>query len=385
MPVADSIDYYQLLGVSKTATASEVKKAYRKLARKYHPDVNPGNKGAEEKFKSIQGAYNVLSNPEKRRIYDKFGFYREGFQGDQAGPHVSGEPGFSGGFEGFDFSGFADVGEGKGFSDIFSEVFDRAARAGSGRESVPRGGEDLEHHLQIGFLDAVRGLDAHISVNRKVACSACNGTGSASGESERTCPTCQGTGRQQRVRGPLRFVSTCPACAGAGKIARGDCRPCSGSGRIERVESIRVRIPAGVSSGSRVRVPRKGNEDGRGGRPGDLYLVINVSPHEFFTRRGDDVLCEIPVTVTEAALGANIEVPTVDGKALLRIPPGTQTGQKFRLAGKGVPLRRGSARGDLLVEVKVLLPRIQDERSKEILKELERLNPYDPRSGLKPG
>ncbi|MBI3939630.1 MAG: molecular chaperone DnaJ [Acidobacteria bacterium] len=380
MAATTAPDYYTTLGVSRSASPAEIKKAYRKVARKYHPDVNPGDKTAEERFKKIQQAYQVLSDPAKRKVYDRYGFYREGFQGDAAGPAQGFHAGT--GFEGFDFSDFGAAGEAGGFSDIFADLLGAAGRGARPDTGGPRRGEDLEHYLNVGFLEAARGINTRISLRRKVPCTTCQGKGGRSAAGESLCPGCRGTGRIQQARGPLRFASSCSRCAGTGRIVQGDCRNCGGTGLLDQAESIQVRIPAGAASGARVRVPRKGNCGMRGGPAGDLYLVIHVSPHKFFSRSQDDITCQVPVTLTEAALGAQIEVPTLDGKARLTIPPRTQNGQKFRLAGKGVPLRGGRARGDLIVEIKVVLPAIGDERSKEILRELERLNPCDPRADL---
>lgn len=378
MTATTGTDYYASLGVPRTASAAEVKKAYRKQARKFHPDVNPGDKASEERFKRIQEAYQVLSDPEKRKMYDQFGFYKEGFPGNAAGP----EPGFrGGGFEGFDFNDFAHSERGGGFADIFSNLF-TDARGASSRARGPIKGEDVEYYLNIGFLDAARGLSSKVNLRRKVTCGTCKGTGSVSSRPEGPCPFCHGTGQQYQTRGPVRFASTCPHCGGSGMASRGDCPGCGGVGLVDQAESLTVRIPAGVASGARVRVPRKGNDGLRGGAPGDLYLVVRVDDHPFFSRSGNDITCQVPVTLTEAALGAQIEVPTIDGRSLLKIPPGTQGGQKFRLAGKGVPLRGGKTVGDLIVEVKVVLPAVADERSKEILRELERLNPSNPRADL---
>ena len=374
-------DYYAVLGVPRGAAEGDIKKAYRKLARKYHPDVNPGDKTAEEKFKAVQEAYTVLSDAEKRKIYDQYGFYREGFQG-QPPPGGGGARGGRG-FEGFDFSGFGGGGGASDFSEIFSEFFSGAGGDARQPATGPAPGEDLEYYLNIGFMDAVRGLSTRISVSRKATCDVCHGTGSTSGKAQTVCPVCQGKGRIEQSRGPLKFSSICTNCGGSGQIVRGDCAKCGGSGRIDKVETINVRIPAGVATGSRVRLPGKGNVGRNGGKPGDLYLVIEVAPHPFFSRQGNDVLCEVPITLTEALLGTKIEVPTVDGRALLKIPPGTQSGQKFRLAGKGIASRRGGDRGDQIVEVKVVLPKIQDERSKEILRELEQLSPYNPRKEMR--
>ena len=374
MSPSNTADYYEVLGVPQGAAAAEIKKAYRRLARKYHPDVNPGDKAAEEKFKGIQAAYDVLNDPEKRKVYDQYGFYREGFQGQPEGDFAQG-----GGFAS-DSSGFGDAGGPGGFADIFSDFFGGSTHRV--RSSGPLPGDDLEHYLNINFLDAVRGLSTRISLNRRVLCRRCRGTGSQGKPRERICPSCHGKGRMDQARGPLRVASVCVTCRGQGRLLQGDCSNCQGSGLLSQVETIRVRIPAGVASGSRVRVPGKGNEGSRGGPSGDLYLVVNVAAHDFFSRDGDDILCRVPLTVSEAALGANIEVPTIDGKALLRIPAGTQSGQKLRLVGRGVSSPRSHSRGDQIVEVRIVLPKIQDERSRELLRELERLNPYNPRAAM---
>ena len=373
MTVSAAADYYEVLGIARGASVSDIKKAYRKLARKHHPDVNPGDKSAEDKFKSIQEAYGVLSDPEKRKMYDQYGFYREGFQG----PPPSQEGHGARGPGGFDYSEFAGMGGASGFADLFSDMLGGAGR--HARRTGPEPGEDLEYYISIGFLDAVRGLSTRISVTRMVACPECKGTGNRKGSQEQTCTACQGKGRVEQRRGSLRLAAVCSAGPGRGKVVEG-CPHCQGNGLVRQAESIQIRIPGGVVSGSRVRVPRKGNDGPHGGTSGDLYLVVKVAPHDFFVREGDDIVCKIPLTLTEAALGAEVEVPTVEGKALLRIPPGTQSGQKLRLAGRGAPSRRGSVRGDQIVEVKVVLPQIKDARSKALLKELEQLNPYNPRS-----
>ena len=366
-------DYYAVLGVGRDAKEKDIKKAYRRLARKNHPDVNPGDKGAEERFKRVQEAYDVLSDPKKRALYDRYGFYSENLK-EHPG---SGQADF-GGTHAYDFSG-ADFGAGESsFRDIFADLF------GGGRTSRPAGpqkGEDLEHHLNISFMESIQGLATHLTVSREDTCDACQGSGIDRSGGSQTCPTCHGTGQEVKARGVMRFSNPCHTCGGAGRVG-GPCPICGGNGRVPAHQAVTVRIPPGVDTGYRMRVPRKGNGGRLGAPPGDLYLIISVRPHDFFRREGNDVLCKVPVTVTEAALGTKIEVPTIDGKTLLRIPPGTQSGQKFRLRGKGAPSLRGEARGNQIVEVSVVVPRVADERSKEILRELARLNPENPRASL---
>ncbi len=370
-------DYYSVLGISRKATDAEIKKAYRRLARKNHPDVNPGDKSAEERFKKIQEAYNVLSDAKKRAIYDQYGFYSENFKEAPGGPGG----GFSQGYaSGFDFSGmdFGESGQ-SSFREIFSELF-----GGGGARRRPSGpvkGEDIEQQLNISFLESIHGLSARLTLNRNKTCPVCEGTGVDKSAGQQVCPRCHGTGQEAKSHGFMRFSSTCPVCGGSGRIG-GRCKNCGGSGMVPFRETITVRIPPGVANGYRMRVAGKGNEGRKGAPSGDLYLVISVRPHDFFRREGSDIICTIPITVTEAALGTKIEVPSVDGKALLKIPPGTQSGQKFRLRGKGAPSLRGDVRGNQIVEVRVLVPRIADERSKEILRELARLNPENPRTSL---
>ncbi len=369
-------DYYATLGISREAKEGDIKKAYRRLARKNHPDVNPGDKTAEERFKRIQEAYDVLSDPKKRALYDQYGFYSDNLK-DR--PSDSGRGFSQWQNRGFDFSGMEFGGSGQSsFRDIFADIFSGAER---GRTTEPEKGADLEHHLNISFLEAIRGLSTRLTINRSDPCPTCSGTGRDRARGEQTCPTCQGSGKETRARGIMHFSSACHTCGGSGRVGT-RCSACSGSGRVQVQEAITVRIPPGVDTGFRMRVPRKGEAGRNGGPPGDLYLVIAVRPHEFFRREGNDIACTVPLTVTEAALGTKIEVPTVDGRTLLRIPPGTQSGQKFRLRGKGAPSLRGEGHGNQIVEVTVVVPKIADERSKEILRELARLNPQNPRASL---
>jgi molecular chaperone DnaJ len=369
-------DYYQLLGVSRNASLKEIRQAYRRLARKYHPDLNPGDKSAEEKFKQIQEAYEVLSDPKKRQMYDRYGFYAENLEA--APPPGAGTGGFQFNFGGFDFSYPGDFNEAS-FRDLFAQFFRGARAAGFEPERAERG-EDLEVPLEIDFWDAVRGAVKKVTVSRLVSCAACRGTGSAG--PEQTCTRCGGSGQVQPSVGVLRFRMTCPGCGGTGRL-RTLCRTCGGDGRVAQAETLDVRIPPGVDTGSRIRVPGYGNDGRFGGPAGDLYLRLTVRPHPFFERRGLDLYTVVPITLTEAALGAKIEVPTIDGRALLRIPPGTSSGQKFRLRGKGVPSPRDPGhRGDQFVEVQIVVPRPVDERVRNLLRELDRLAPENPRRDL---
>lgn len=374
-------DFYATLGVQRNAKDADIKKAYRRLARKTHPDVNPGDKKAEERFKRIQEAYDVLSDPKKRAIYDQYGFYSDNIkeQAASGGFRPSGE----GTAWGFDFSGAEDAaGDQSSFRDIFSEIFSGGARARATREPQPEKGDDLEHHLNISFDEAIRGLETRLSIGRTDPCPACGGTGHDASRGLSVCPTCRGSGQETRSHGIMRFSSPCSACNGTGKVG-GLCTKCGGSGSVDAQDTLTVRIPAGVDTGYRMRVPGKGSAGRRGGPPGDLYLIITVRPHEIFRREGNDILLTVPITIAEAALGAKIEVPAITGKTLLRIPPGTQSGQKFRLTGKGVPSLRGEGIGNQIVEVRIVVPRIADERSKEILREFAKLNPEDPRGNLR--
>ncbi len=374
MPTTTKTDYYELLGVSRRASVKEIRQAYRKLARKYHPDLNPGDKSAEEKFKQIQEAYEVLSDSKKRQMYDQFGFYAEGHPGGPppgAGPRPEEVH--------FDFGGFDFGGAGGSFRDLFSQVF-RGARAAEAAPQRERGA-DLEYQVEIGFWEALRGTVKKLSVAHLVTCGVCGGSGAAAA-GKQVCPECNGVGNIQQTSGGLRFRITCPRCGGSGQL-RTICRACGGEGRVRQIETIDVRIPAGVQTGSRVRVAGHGDAGALGGPPGDLYFVTAVAPHPYFDRRGDDIYTTVPITVTEASLGAKIEVPTIDGRALLRIPPGTNSGQRFRLREKGGPsVRHPGKRGDQYVEVQVVVPSPVDERVRNLLKELERVAPEDPRRDL---
>lgn len=371
-------DYYELLGVGRKASAKDIRAAYRKLARKYHPDLNPGDKSAEEKFKQIQEAYDVLSDTKKRQMYDQFGFNAPGPGAPPPGAPYGGSPeDIHFDFGGFDFGGGPGTGTGGGtsFRDLFSQFFRgaSAARRGPEREA----GEDLEFQIDISFAEAMRGTIKKLSITRLDVCNVCHGTGVA-GE-EKVCPTCGGSGQVTEVSGKMRFEITCSRCGGTGKL-RSVCKNCGGEGRVARVDTLEVRIPPGAKTGSRVRVPGRGNAGVHGGPPGDLYIITNVQPHPFFERRGDDLYTVVPVTVTEASLGAKVEVPTIDGRAQVRIPPGTNSGKKLRLREKGAPAAgRAGKRGDQIVEVQVVVPKPEDERVRQLLRELSKVDQEDPR------
>jgi molecular chaperone DnaJ len=384
MPRTPKTDYYELLGVPRKAVAKDIRTAFRKLARKYHPDLNPGDKASEEKFKQVQEAYDVLSDAKKRQMYDQHGFYSEQGAGGMAAEPGEGPGGVHFDFGGFDFGGGASPGAGAGagggssFRDLFSQFF-RGGGAGEGAAPGREPGGDLEYQLEIEFGDAVRGAVKKLSVVRLDGCAHCHGTGAIG--TAQTCPACSGSGMMQQAAGRMRFNVACSRCGGAGKLHNA-CKSCGGEGRIRRTETIDVRIPAGVAGGSRVRVPGKGNAGTMGAPPGDLYLRVEVRPHPVFERRGNDLHVLLPVTVAEATLGAKIEVPTIDGRSIVRIPPGTNSGQRLRLREKGVPSARGGARGDQYVEVQVVVPQPTDERVRTLMKELESLAPEDPRKEL---
>jgi molecular chaperone DnaJ len=371
-------DYYDLLGVSRKASAKDIRGAFRKLARKYHPDLNPGDKSAEEKFKQLQEAYDVLSDTKKRQMYDQYGFYSDNIPQGAPAPGAAGN-GVNFDFEGFDFGGGAPgPGGGSSFRDLFSQFFHMGGRAPA-EESYAEPGGDLEYEIAIDFWDAVRGSVKRLQITRLDACETCHGTGAVG--SPETCPVCKGTGTIQQAAGKMRFNVPCTRCGGTGKI-RTVCKTCGGEGRLRRTETIEVRIPAGVDNGGRVRVPGKGNAGTMGAAAGDLYLRVVVRPHEFFERRGNDLYTKIPITVPEATLGAKIEVPTIDGRSLVRIPPGTNSGKSLRLRDKGVPSARSGSRGDQYVEIQIVVPPPADERVRKLVKDLEQVEPVDPRKDL---
>ena len=415
-------DYYGTLGVKKTATADEIRKAFRKLARKYHPDVNPGDKKAEEKFKEISEANDVLSEDKKRKIYDQVGFYSDNIDAATAEAYARGGGGFPGGFAGggqpgggrsgpggpqggvpfdfggFDFSGFAGGGgnprgpqqpdpSGGGFGSSFKDVFSGMFSGGGRRQARgPHPGTDLEYQVEIDFWTAIRGGVTRLEIQRQEQCNTCKGSGAVGRPMD--CPECHGTGQVTQTGGRMKFNVQCPRCGGSGKV-QGACPTCDGAGVMTRREPLEFRIKAGTRDGQRIRLAGKGNAGTEGALNGDLYLIIKVGVNRLFKRVGDDIHVTVPVTAMEAALGARIDVPTIDGegstpgRAQLKIPPGTQTGQKLRMREKGAAIAaREGQRGDQIVEVKITVPKVQDERSKEILRELQKLNPEDPRAEM---
>lgn len=389
MPTANK-DYYATLGVKKTATPEEIRKAFRKAARKYHPDVNPNDKKSEEKFKEISEANDVLSDEKKRKIYDQVGFYSDQIDPAQAEAYARQQQAGGGrppvDFGGFDFSGYSggspQAGTGSSswgsFKDIFSGIF-----SGAHQQQHPHGpqpGTDIEYQATVDFWTAIRGGQARIQIHRHEICPGCHGQASMGGAA--TCPECNGTGQVTQMGGQMKFNLQCPRCGGSGKITN-DCPTCQGEGVVDRTENVDFRIKAGTRDGQRIRLQGKGNAGVNGGPAGDLYLIVRTSEHPVFSRSGDDIHVKVPVTVAEASLGAKVDVPTIDGRAQLKIPQGTQSGQKLRMRERGVEsASHAGQRGDEIVTVEVVVPHLQDERSREIMRELAKLNPADPREKL---
>jgi len=346
-------DYYEILGVGKTASEEELKKCYRKIAMQFHPDKNPGNKQAEERFKEAAEAYEVLSDRQKREIYDAYGhagLSNTGFQG---------------------FSGFDDVFS--GFGDIFEDVFGFGRGRGRGRtRPAARAGADLRYDLKISFLDAAFGLTTTIDLEKLHPCQACGGTGSAPGTTPSTCPTCNGRGQVVQSSGFFTISSTCPHCNGHGKVIAKACQTCRGTGREKQRKTVELKIPAGVETGSRLRLRGEGEAGDQGGPNGDLYVFLQVEDHEFFVRSEDDIVCRVPISFVQASLGATIEVPTLKETEKIKIPRGTQTGQIFRLKGKGIPHLQGYGRGDQIIEVFVRIPTELTRKQEDLLREFEK-------------
>ena len=349
-------DYYEVLGVSRDAGEDELKKAYRRQAIQFHPDRNPGDKQAEERFKEVNEAYQVLSDAEKRAQYDRYG--HAAFEGMRAA-------GGFGGFGGFDFTqGFEEV-----FSDIFGDFFGAGRTGGRARR-----GEDLRYDLEIDFEEAARGAEKTIKLSRFMLCEVCKGTRSAGPGGIRSCPNCRGSGHVRMQQGFFSISTTCGQCRGEGKIIVEPCATCHGQGRTRKMQSLSVRIPPGVDNGSRLRVGGAGEAGLSGGSPGDLYVVIHVREHPIFLRQGNDVVVEVPVSFPQAALGTEVEVPTLDGKVKVKIVSGTQSGKVMRLKGKGIPDLHGYGRGDQLVKVIVETPRRLNPRQRELLEEFARIS-----------
>ena len=360
--MADKRDYYEVLGVSKGASDDELKKAFRKEAKKYHPDLHPGDKEAEAKFKEINEAYEVLSNPEKRQKYDQFG---------HAG--VDSNYGAGGGYGG---SGFGD------FGDIFSDIFGGGFGFGGsgGRRNGPRRGNDVRQVVTISFEEAAFGCKKKINITKQEDCPTCKGTGAKPGTSAETCSHCHGTGQiqtqQRTILGYMTNVTTCPHCQGSGKIIKEPCRDCRGTGKVRKTRTVEIDIPAGIDDGQTMQLSGQGEAGERGGPSGDLLITVRVRPHQMFERSGNDVYLTMPVTFVQAALGATLTVPTLDGVVEYDIPEGTQSGTRFRLRGKGIPFIRGKNRGDQYVTVEVEVPKNLSQRQKEILREFDEEKNY---------
>ncbi|MBI4988050.1 MAG: molecular chaperone DnaJ [Rhodocyclales bacterium] len=352
-------DFYEVLGVNRDATEDEIKKAYRKLAMKHHPDRNPDNPKAEEHFKEAKEAYEILSDAQKRAAYDQYG--HAGVD-PQAGGFGPGGPGNMG--------GFADA-----FSDIFGDIFG-GGRGGGGRGGVYRGA-DLRYNLEISLEDAARGSETRIRIPTMDQCESCNGSGAKKGTEPKTCPTCHGHGQVRMQQGFFSIQQTCPKCHGSGRFVADPCQTCHGAGRVKQHKTLSVKIPAGVDEGDRIRLSGEGEHGVGGGPAGDLYVQIHIKPHQVFQRDHDDLHCEMPVSFTIAALGGEIEIPTLDGMAKIKIPAETQSGKVFRLRGKGIKGVRSHSHGDLMCHVVVETPVNLTERQKELLRELEAINIQD--------
>jgi molecular chaperone DnaJ len=350
-------DYYEVLGVNRDASDEDIKKAYRKLAMKWHPDRNPDNPKAEERFKEAKEAYEILTDAQKRPLYDQFG--HAGVDPAAAGAGTAGA--------GAGFGNFADA-----FGDIFGDIFG----GGRGRSTVYRGA-DLRYNLEVSLEDAARGTETRIRIPAMEECATCKGSGAKPGTSPTTCPTCQGHGQVRMQQGFFSIQQTCPRCHGTGKIVSSPCQTCGGAGRVKQHKTLAVKIPAGVDEGDRIRLSGEGEAGMNGGPPGDLYVVIHLKPHPVFTRDHNDLHCEMPISITTAALGGDIEIPTLDGYAKIKVPPGTQTGQMFRLRGKGIKGVRSSGHGDLICHVAVETPVNLTPRQRELLQELESINQKD--------
>jgi molecular chaperone DnaJ len=357
-------DLYETLGVARGAEQDEIKKAYRKLARQYHPDANPGDASAEERFKEVQGAYDVLSDPGKRKQYDAFG------SANGRGPGGSGPGGFRYDTEGFDLG---DLG------DIFGGLF---GQRGAPRQERGQRGRDLEVEVRLSFEDSLRGVETTIPVELETACRECGGSGARPGTAPTLCPECHGRGVKAESQGLFALSQPCPRCRGNGTVIEDPCPKCRGAGRERRTKRYTVKIPAGVKDGSRIRLRGKGEAGWGGAEAGDLYVVTRVTPSKLYTRRGDDLVVDLPVTYPEAALGATVEVPTPEGSVTVKVKPGTEDGTLLRVKGKGAPKLKGSGKGDLLARVKLSVPKKLTKKEREAVEALQKASREDPREGL---
>jgi len=367
-------DYYKTLGVKRDAKAAEIKKVYRRLARKYHPDVNPGNKTAEEKFKKISEAYHVLSDPDKRAKYDQFG--SAFFQAGDPRAHQGRNP-----FQGFDFGGFTDGshGEGGSFRDFFRDIFTQQS---PGESTKPEKGADQSHSIEISFLDAATGLSTQLTLQGFETCQSCTGTGNEWGGNQQPCSSCNGTGHRSMSKGALNLSRPCETCRGTGRVNATPCKYCHGRGSVPKTSKFTVKIPPGVDTGSRIRLSGKGMPGKYGGPAGDLYIITKVQPHVYFKRAGNNVLLELPISISEAILGARVVIPTLDGKVKMTIPPGCDSNRTFRLQGKGFSDIKGGRPGDLLVTVQIVSPTNISEQAKTHIRDFARVVTHDPREGM---
>lgn len=373
-------DFYEILGVSKNATQEEIKKAYRKLARKWHPDINPGNKEADQRFKDISRAYDCLGSEEKRELYDEFGEegLQAGFDAEKAREYARWSS----------FQGGARTGAGEGFGryqsyeDIFGDLFGAGMEGSGFRTTMASRGRDIEHEMTIDLISALKGFETELAMQKTKTCPGCQGSGKDPDSSITSCPVCGGSGRQDVAEGPIQFTKPCPQCNGHGQTGK-PCAQCGGSGRVLGTERIRVVIPQGVKDGSKVRVAGKGEPGLNGGQPGDLYLVIHLKPHPFLKRDGDNLTMEVPVTVREAMAGGTIRIPTIDGQVNLKVPPRSQSGQVLRLKGKGAVNVKTKKRGDLLVKLAVKVPKTDDKDILQAVQKMDRLYKGDLRKDIR--
>jgi len=376
-------DYYEVLGVPSSASAKELSRAYKKLAKEHHPDINPGNKVAEDRFKEVNAAYEVLGDAEKRTEYDEV----RRMVAAGVGPGGFGAPG-GGGFGGqtFQFDDAFGAQGGGAFSDLLGGFLGGRGRGGRRSATAPQRGQDLETELHLSFEDAVHGATSTVRFRADATCSTCHGSGAEPGTSPETCPQCHGSGSIAVDQGPFSFSQVCPTCGGRGQVIPSPCHTCHGRGVEVRAREVKVRVPAGVTDGQRIRVKGRGAAGANGGPPGDLFVVVHVSPHPLFGRSGNDITIRLPVTFAEATLGADVKVPTLDGQVTVRIPPGTPSGKVLRVRGRGVPGdasgRNGKKDGDLLVTVDVQVPDALDERQREAVETLAGAFDTDPRADL---
>ncbi len=366
--MANKRDYYEILGVDKKATEEEIKRAYRKKAKECHPDLHPDDKEAVERFKELNEANEVLSDPDKRARYDQFGF-----EDPMSG--MGGNP-FSGGF---DFGGMG------GMGDIFDQLFNGGMGSRMNRNQGPVAGNDLRYELRITFEEAAKGCEKSFEIYRNELCDTCKGSGAKPGSAPKTCPTCKGAGQIRTSSGWMTTVRTCPTCGGTGKVIEDKCSGCGGTGRVRRKRTVTVKVPAGIDNGQTIIMNGQGEPGLRGGPNGDLYITVGVKPHKLFKREGYNLLLDFPISFTQAALGADVEVPTLSGPVKYRIPEGTQPGTEFRIKGSGIQQLRGSGKGDLILNIKVEIPKRLNNKQKELLREFDGITTdkeYDGRKGF---